>query len=130
MDAPSWSLLIAAASLAFVLLEKTFGGGNKLANMFSKLQSETVAAVSQVRTDMSEKIDLNRDQFQVGYNKLQADLHIVERAQLELRAKIAEEYIPKGGLQEMKADMHKEFDKMDQRIGELRDLVMSRSINS
>jgi hypothetical protein len=128
MDSQSWSLLLASASFAFVLLEKTFGGGNKLASMFSKLQSETVATVSQLRIDMSEKIDLHRDQFQVGYNKIQADLHIVERAQLELRVKMAEEYIPKGGLQEMKADMHKEFDKMDQRIGELRDLVMSRSI--
>lgn len=115
---------IAAINLAYTVIEKSFGGGNALAAKFHTLDKDTTLAISLLRNELVNKVDMYEDNYQIGYNKMNADHHIVEKQILELRAKMAEEYIAKGGLDDLKRDMRDGFAKVDERMGQLQDMIV------
>lgn len=115
---------IAVLNFAYTVIEKSFGGGNALAAKFHKLDKDTATAMEALAARLVQKVDTYEDNYQVGFNKLVADNHALEKAFLELRARIAEEYIHKGGLADIKDDMKDGFAKVDKRMGELQDMIM------
>lgn len=118
-------LAIIAVSLSAVTLlvmvgEKIFGGGNKLAAMFAKLDKETTAAIAAMDAKLSNRVDAYEDNYRVGIDAIQANIHAMQIGLLEFRAKMAEEYMHKGdygtGVKEIKSDMREGFNRLEQRL--------------
>lgn len=119
------------ASLLIVVAEKLWGGGNALAAKFHTLDQTTTTARDKLREDLTRKIEAlevklenSKDNYSLGLDAVTANIHALREGLLELRAKMAEEYIAKGGLDEMKADMRRGFEAVDKRMGELQDMIM------
>lgn len=100
--------------------EKLFGGGNRLAAMFAKLDKETTEAIAKLETKLSGRIDEYEDNYRVGLDAMRANIHAMQIGLLEFRAKMAEEYLPKGdhgeGVREIKNDMREGFGRLEQRL--------------
>ena len=111
-------------SLLVVVAEKLFGGGNALANKFHKLEKDTTLDIAALRRELNEKIDEYEKVSAVGFDAIKSNIHAMQIGLLEFRAKMAEDYIPKGGLDEIKADMRRGFEAVDRRMGELQDMIM------
>ena len=118
-------LAIIAVSLSAVTLlvmvgEKLFGGGNRLASMFAKLDKDTTASIAIIRTELTQRIDNYEDNYKVGLDAIQANIHAMQIGLLEFRAKMAEEYMPKGdyglGVKEIKSDMRDGFNRLEARL--------------
>lgn len=100
--------------------EKLFGGGNRLAAMFAKLDKDTTAAIGDLRTELTRRVDEYEDNYRVGLDAMRASIHALQMGVLEFRAKMAEEYLPKGdhgeGVREIKNDMREGFGRLEQRL--------------
>ncbi|UEM08251.1 hypothetical protein J4G43_025860 [Bradyrhizobium barranii subsp. barranii] len=114
------AVIISGVTLLIMVGEKLFGGGNRLAAMFAKLEKETTAAIQQLRTDLTGRVDEYEDNYRVGLDAMRANIHAMQIALLEFRAKMAEEYLPKGdhgeGVREIKSDMRQGFERLEQRL--------------
>jgi len=122
------SLAVIAVSLSAITLfvmvaEKLFGGGNKLAAMFAKLDKETTAAIATMRAELAGRVDEYEDNYRVGLDAIKANIHAMQIGLLEFRAKMAEEYMHKGdygaGVQEIKTDMRAGFNRIEERLGRI-----------
>ena len=111
-------------SSLFVIVEKIFGGGNALATKFHKLDKETTEAIAKVERSLTVKIDEYEDNYTVGAEAVRSNIHALQMGLLEFRAKMAEEYVAKGGLDDIKRDMRRGFEAVDKRMGELQDMIM------
>lgn len=111
-------------TLLYTLGEKLFGGGNALAAKFHKLDKETTAANTVLRAELMAKIDTHESNYRVGIDAITANIHALQLGLLEFRAKMAEEYVAKGGLDDIKADMRRGFDSVERRMGELQDMIL------
>lgn len=114
------AVCLSAITLIVMVGEKLFGGGNKLATMFAKLDKETTAAIASLRSDMATKVDNYEDNYRVGMAAITANIHAMQIGLLEFRAKMAEEYMHKGdygaGVKEIKTDMREGFDRIEKRL--------------
>lgn len=111
-------------TLLVLVGEKLFGGGNALAAKFHKLDKETTAANTLLRTELLAKIELYEDNYKVGMDAITANIHALQMGLLEFRAKMAEQYVAKGGLDDIKADMRRGFDDVGKRMSELQDMIL------
>lgn len=100
--------------------EKLFGGGNRLAAMFAKLDKDTTAEMAKLRSELTQRVDVYEDNYRVGLEAIQANIHAMQIGLLEFRAKMAEEYMHKGdygaGVNEIKSDMRAGFARVEQRL--------------
>lgn len=114
------AVIISGITLLIMVGEKLFGGGNRLAAMFAKLEKETTAAMQQLRNDLTSRVDEYESNYRVGLDAMRASIHAMQIGLLEFRAKMAEEYIPKGdhgeGVRELKSDMRQGFERLEQRL--------------
>jgi hypothetical protein len=125
MESSAQMLGIIAVSLSAITLlvmvgEKLFGGGNKLAAMFAKLDKETSADMAALRADLTKRVDDYESNYRVGLDAMRANIHAMQIGLLEFRAKMAEEYMHKGdygsGVNEIKSDMRSGFDRIEKRL--------------
>lgn len=111
---------LSAITLIVMVGEKLWGGGNRLAGMFAKLDKDTTAAVATLRADLTARIDTYEDNYRVGLDAIRANIHAMQIGLLEFRAKMAEEYMHKGdystGVAEIKSDMRQGFARIEQRL--------------
>jgi hypothetical protein len=114
------AVIISAITMLVMVGEKLFGGGNRLAAMFAKLEKETTAAMQQLRNDLTSRVDEYEDNYRVGLEAMRASIHAMQIGLLEFRAKMAEEYLPKGdhgeGVRDIKSDMRQGFERLEQRL--------------
>ena len=114
------AVIISVITLAIMVGDKLFGGGNRLAAMFAKLEKETTAAMQQLRNDLTSRVDEYQSNYRVGLHAMRAKIHAMQIGLFEFRAKMAEEYIPKGdhgaGVRELKSDMRDGFSRLEQRL--------------
>lgn len=114
------AVIISAVSLLVMVGEKLFGGGNRLAAMFAKLDKDTTAAIDKLKTDLTRRVDEYEDNYRVGLEAMRANIHALQIGLLEFRAKMAEEYLPKGdhgeGVRQIKNDMRDGFNRLEQRL--------------
>jgi hypothetical protein len=100
--------------------EKLWGGGNRLAAMFAKLDKETTAEIADMKAKLTERVDAYEDNYRVGLEAMRANIHAMQIGLLEFRAKMAEEYMHKGdygaGVKEIKTDMHEGFKRLEARL--------------
>lgn len=126
---------IAGLTLLLVVVEKLWGGGNALAAKFHKLDKETTAAttasdikhtaaINALRIELFERIDLYENNYKVGMDAVTSNIHQLREGLLEFRARMAEQYVAKGGLDDIKADMRRGFEAVERRMGELQDMIM------
>lgn len=133
---PSYiAIICSVVTLLLVVGKDLFGGGTALATKFAnlekdttlditKLRTETTDAIHKLRVEVMTKVDEYEDAAGVGFKHMNDSIHDIQIKMLEFRAKMAEEYIPKGGLEDMKADMHRGFEAVERRMGELQDMIM------
>jgi hypothetical protein len=129
--APYIAIAFSGVTLLVLVVEKIFGGGNALAAKFHKLDKDTTEAIAQVRRELDSKIDEYEKVATVGFEAIRANIHAMQIGLLEFRAKIAEElhaYIRKddynAGINEVKRDVQHGFRSVDDRLGQLQDLIM------
>lgn len=118
-------------TLVILCVEKIFGGGNALAAKFYTLDKEMTAAVALVRFDMGRRIDEYENNSGVGFDTVRSSITEMQMALLKFRAEIAESlhaYIRKddynAGINEVKRDVAAGFRSVDDRLGQLQDLIM------
>lgn len=135
MEAGQWALVVSISIGIIGLLEKVFGGGNGLANRFaalketltldvSKVRTDTAAEVASVRRDLTQRIDEYEDNYRVGLDAIKSNIHELQIAALKFRAEMAEGYIPKGGLDDVRREMRDGLSKVDKAIEHLQDMIM------
>lgn len=122
---------VALMSLFVVVAEKLWGGGNALAAKFHTLDKETIAAIASVRFDLNNRIDEYEKVGTVGFEAIRANIHAMQLGLLEFRVKISDElhlYIRKddynSGVGDVKREMQNGFKSMEDRMGQLQDLIM------
>ncbi len=125
------AIFFSGVTLLIMVGEKLFGGGNALANKFHTLDKETTAAIADVRKELHLRLDEYESTCRVGFETVKNNIHAMQTGLLEFRAKIAEElhlYIRKddynAGLGEIKRDVHDGFRSVDERLGQMQDLIM------
>ena len=128
---PFIAIAFSGVTLLVLVGEKMFGGGNALAAKFHTLDKETTEAIAQVRKELNLRIDEYERVATVGFEAVRANIHAMQIGLLEFRAKIAEElhaYIRKddynAGINEVKRDVQHGFRSVDDRLGQLQDLIM------
>ncbi|MCK1585499.1 hypothetical protein IVB03_39585 [Bradyrhizobium sp. 168] len=114
------AVIISGVTMIVMVGEKLFGGGNRLAAMFAKLDKDTTTAISLLRKDLTDRIDGYEGNYRVGLDAMRANIHAMQIGLLEFRAKMAEDYMPKGdygvGVKEIKSDMKDGFSRLEQRL--------------
>lgn len=121
---PYIAIIFSGVTLLVLVGEKLFGGGNALANKFHKLETDTTRDISALRAALQDRIDQYEDNYSLGIEAIKANIHALQMGLLEFRAKMAEEYVRTGGLDDIKADMRRGFEAVDKRMGELQDMIM------
>lgn len=124
-------IFFSGITLLVLVAEKIFGGGNALAAKFHRLDKETAEAIAQVRRELEQKVDEYEKVSTVGFEAIRANIHALQLAALEFRAKMSEDlhlYIRKddynAGVSDIKRDVQAGFQRVDERLGQLQDLVM------
>jgi hypothetical protein len=114
------AVTFSGVTLLVMVGEKLFGGGNRLAAMFAKLDKDTTAAIDAMKAELTKRVDEYEDNYRVGLDAIRANIHAMQIGLLEFRAKMAEEYMHKGdygvGVNEIKTDMRAGFNRIEQRL--------------
>lgn len=125
------AIAFSGVTLLVLVGEKLFGGGNALAAKFHTLDKETTQAIATVRNELNLKIDEYEKVATVGFDAIRANIHAMQIGLLEFRAKMAEDlhlYIRKddynAGVSDIKRDVQAGFRSVDDRLGQLQDLIM------
>jgi len=128
---PYIAIVFSGITLLVLVGEKLFGGGNALAAKFHVLDKETGSAIEAVRRELTARIDEYEKVATVGFDAIRSNIHAMQIGLLEFRAKMSEElhlYIRKDdyntGVSDIKRDMHEGFRGVDDRLGQLQDLIM------
>lgn len=120
MDFGIVAVIISTIGTLFVIGEKIFGGGNALANKFSKLELHTNQSVVDLRKELTLKVDQYEDNYAVGIDSIKANLHRIETGFLEFRAKMAEDYMHKrdyaSGITDVRREVHDGFERVEKRL--------------
>lgn len=121
---------ISVITLLVMLGEKIFGGGNALAAKFAALDKDTMAAVAELRREMTKRVDEYEDNYAVGADALKTNIHAMQIALLEFRAKMAEDYLHKNdyaaGVAEIRSQIRAGFEQMEKRLGRIEEGVHER----
>lgn len=117
--------IFTGVGLLILVVEKLWGGGNALAGKFYKLERDTTAAMTSLETRIRERVDQYEDNYTVSADAIRANIHALQMGLLEFRAKMAEEYVRQGGLDDIKQDMRRGFEAVDKRMSELQDMIVA-----
>jgi hypothetical protein len=139
---PYIAIAFSGVTLLILVGEKLFGGGNALAGKFHTLDKDTTTAITLLRNEMNASIMLCRNELNskideyekvstLGFDAIRANIHAMQLGLLEFRAKMAEDlhvYIRKddynAGIGDVKRDVQNGFRSVDERLGQLQDLIM------
>jgi hypothetical protein len=128
---PYIAILFSGITLLILVGEKLFGGGNALAAKFHALDKDTAEAIAVVRRELSAQVDEYEKISTVGFEAIRANIHAMQIGLLEFRAKISDDlhsYIRKddynAGVSDIKRDVQNGFRSVDDRLGQLQDLIM------
>lgn len=114
------AVILSGITMLVMVGEKLWGGGNKLAAMFAKLDKDTTTEIAKLKAELTQRIDEYEDNYSVGLEAIKANIHAMQIGLLEFRAKMAEEYMPKGdygaGVREIKDNMRDGFNRLEQRL--------------
>jgi DNA anti-recombination protein RmuC len=91
------------------LLEKVFGGGNKLATQFASLEARTKEDMNKLRIEMMQRIDNHGDNSQVGFESIRSNINTLNMAILEFRAKMAEDYMRRDSFYKAFDELKRDF---------------------
>lgn len=111
--------------LLILVVEKLWGGGNALAGKFHELDKDTTIAIADLRKELMARIEGHESNYTVGAEAIRANIHALQLGLLEFRAKMAEEYIRQGGLDDIKDDMRRGFGDVNKRMSELQDMIVA-----
>jgi hypothetical protein len=114
MDATTIAIFLSSATFAFMIIEKTFGGGNKLANEFHKLDKRITNDVTSLRNEFLQHIDLNNTNYRVGLDAITANIHALQLGLLEFRAKMAEDYMRRDSYHKASDELKRDFKEANQ----------------
>lgn len=124
-------MIFSGLALLILVAEKLFGGGNALANKFRTLEKDTAAELTALRLELNRKVDEYEGVSTVGFETVKNSIHQMQIGLLEFRATMAENlhaYIRKNdynaGVADIKRDVQSGFRSMDERMGQLQDLLM------
>lgn len=114
---------ISSITLALLILEKTFGGGNSLAAKFAKLDKDSTAENAKLRLELTTRVDEYEDNYGVGIDAIRSNIHAMQLALLEFRAKIAEDYLHKddyaAGIVDVKSQLRDGLNRIEERLGRI-----------
>lgn len=141
MDATTISFCALGVTILMSLLgigEKLFGGGNLLANKFAKLKEENTkvkedvaAQIATVRNDHQTKLDEYATNTRVGIDQIRTNIHLLEKAILESRLELAQQYMRRDSFykatdelkrdfkddnKEVKSEMHAGFERIEKQL--------------
>lgn len=117
-----------------VLIEKAFGGGNRLSNRFATHEKETLLAITKLQDAFYARCDTNNENHRVGFEAMSANIHALQIGFLEFRAKMAEEYMKsdsyykasegikqdfKSKNDELKSDMKEGFARLEKTLSDI-----------
>lgn len=124
------SIAVSSLTLIVLVIEKIFGGGSALAAKFAKLDKDTTEAISELRRELSTKVDEYEDNYAVGLESIRSSIHQIQLGLLEFRAKMAEEYMHKrdyaSGITDVRREVHEGFEKMEKRLERMETNMGSR----
>ncbi len=122
---------VSVLTLLLLVGEKLFGGGNALAAKFYALDIAKTAEITKLRTELNNKIDEYEKVSTVGFDAIRSNIHAMQLGLLQFRAEMAEGlhvYIRKddynAGISDIKRDVQIGFGRVDERLGQLQDLIM------
>jgi hypothetical protein len=134
-EALQWAAIgISTLTLILLILEKTFGGGNSLANKFAVLDKDLTSSVTELkisvtadmaklRLELTTRVDEYEDNYAVGLDAIKSNIHAMQLGLLEFRAKMAEDYVHKSdhsaGLNDLKRDVREGFDRVEKRLSRI-----------
>lgn len=114
---------ISLTTLIIMVGEKLFGGGTALAAKFAALDKDTTANIARLERDLTRRVDEYEDNYGVGMEAAKANIHAMQIALLEFRAKMAEDYMHKNdyaaGIMEIRTQLRESFEKMENRLGRI-----------
>lgn len=117
---PLIAVSLSAVTLIIMAAEKLFGGGNRLAAMFAKLDKDTGIEIDRLRAEVMSRVDTYEENYRLGIDAIRSNIHAMQIGLLEFRAKMAEEYMHKGdygtAVTEIKTDMRAGFKRIEQRL--------------
>ncbi len=134
MERGDIALLFSGIMCAFVVIEKLFGGGNKLANKFHEFSTKASEQITALRVEVFNKVELIDSNYRVGLDAITSNIHRMELGFMEMRAKLAEEYMRsesfhkateelkrdfKDANREVKDDMKEGFDRVEKTLDAL-----------
>lgn len=122
---------IAILSGAYVIGEKIFGGGNKLAAKFGSLElqttndinalsastthaintlsAQTTTAISGMRLETHEKFEQRDNERRIGLDAITSNIHALQTGLLEFRVKMAEEYMRRDSYYKASEELKNDF---------------------
>lgn len=118
MERGDIALIFSGIMCAFLVFEKLFGGGSKLANKFHDLSTNTTNQVSLLRTEVFSKVESIDSMYRVGLDAIVANQHRAEIGFLELRAKLAEEYMRAENFHKAADELKRDFKDANREIKE------------
>lgn len=127
---PYVAIIISALTLVVLVVEKVFGGGNALAGKFHTLERDTNDRIAGVEREIRQQVMEYEKLSTVGFEATRNAITEIRVGLLELRAHTSESlhaYIRKddyhAGINDVKRDMRDGFDRMDNRLGQVQDLI-------
>jgi hypothetical protein len=109
MDSSTIAIIFTGIGLVVMLVEKIFGGGNKLASAFSSLKESTTKEITDLRLEFLQKIELRDNNARVGFEAVTANMHIIKEALLENRAQVAENYMRRDSYYKASDELKRDF---------------------
>lgn len=120
---PTIAIVLSCLTLLYTVGKDVFGGGNKLAGMFHKLDKDTSTAMSLLHDKLTSRVDTHEDNVRIGIDAIKANNHEIREGMLRLRAETSEalhSYMRKDDFQalnaELKRDMKEGFDRIERRL--------------
>jgi uncharacterized protein YPO0396 len=127
------AIAFSGVTLLVLVGEKLFGGGNALAAKFAALDKETTASMARLERELTGRVDAYEDNYGVGIEAIKANIHAMQLALLEFRAKMAEDYMHKNdyaaGINEVRSQLRDSFKKVEDRLGRIEESMHGQHSN-
>lgn len=134
MDNGTIALIFTAITCFAMLIEKIFGGGNKLANKFHDLEKQTTVEINALRESFHNKMSSIETNYRVSGEAVMSNIHSLREGLLQFRAQLAEDYMKsdnfdnatkelkrdfKDANKELKDDMKEGFDRVQKTLDDM-----------
>lgn len=106
-------IAVVFAGLTFLsnIVKDIFGGSAKLAQNFHVLDKSTSQSIQSLRDEFLSKVLSASDNSRVGFDAITANIHALQLAHAEFRAKMSDEYIRWRDFQDVKSELKRQFEE-------------------